>query len=71
MALRLKYIRCYLFGMKNLSFAKHTGFDPSSIHNWENGKYRPLKKSIQKLPKICGPNLLKYAVAIVLNHRVH
>ncbi|MBT4875594.1 MAG: helix-turn-helix transcriptional regulator [Desulfobacula sp.] len=57
--------------MKNLSFAKHTGFDPSSIHNWENGKYRPLKKSIQKLPKICGPNLLKYAVAIVLNHRVH
>jgi DNA-binding transcriptional regulator YiaG len=34
--LKLKYIRCYLFGMKNISFAKHTGFDPSSIHNWEN-----------------------------------
>jgi len=56
--LKLKYIRCYLFGMKNIAFAKHTGFDPSSIHNWEYGKHRPLKKSIQKLSKICDFKIL-------------
>jgi transcriptional regulator with XRE-family HTH domain len=51
---KLKYIRCYLFGMKILSFAKHTGFDPSSIRHWESGEHRPLEKSIQKLSKTCG-----------------
>jgi transcriptional regulator with XRE-family HTH domain len=51
--LKLKYIRCYLFGMKNISFAKYTEFDPSSILSWENGQHRPLEKSIQKLSKIC------------------
>jgi len=54
LALKLKYIRCYFFGMENNSFAKHTGFDPSSIHNWESEKHTPLEKSIQKLSKICG-----------------
>jgi len=39
---------------ENTSFAKYTGFDPSSIHNWENEKHRPLKKSIQKLSNVCG-----------------
>jgi transcriptional regulator with XRE-family HTH domain len=52
--LKLKYIRCYLFGMKSIAFAKHTGFDPSSIHNWENEKHIPLVRSMQKLSKICG-----------------
>ena len=34
--------------------AKQLKVDPSSIHNWEYGKHKPLKKSIQKLSKICG-----------------
>ena len=34
--------------------AKQLKVDPSSIHNWENEKHRPLEKSIQKLSKICG-----------------
>lgn len=54
LALKLKYIRCYLFGMEKIPFAKHTGFDPSSIRYWENEKSRPLEKSMQKLSKICG-----------------
>jgi hypothetical protein len=52
--LKLKYIRCFLFGMKNRAFAQHTGFDPTSTYYWENGKRKPHKKSIAKLSKICG-----------------
>jgi len=51
--LKLKYVRCYLFGMKNKAFAKYTGFDPTSTYYWEHGKCKPQKKSIEKLSKIC------------------
>jgi len=48
-ALKIKYLRYYLFGMDSRSFAKYTKLDPSSILAWERGERMPNKKSLSKL----------------------
>jgi len=56
-AMKIKNIRCYLFGMDVRSYAKFTNFDASTILAWENGKSRPNRKSLHKISLVCGVHL--------------